>query len=367
MQMARAVQNHVTLKAPPHPAIKGRGALSNESGRYEAEQRVAVDDGWHRDDTPLRTEIFMETARRIITTNKSPDLPFDRSINPYRGCEHGCVYCYARPTHTYMGLSAGLDFETKLFAKPGAAKLLTKELADPKYRPKAIALGTNTDPYQPIEKRLKITRSVLEVLAAHDHPCTIVTKSHLVTRDMDIIAAMAAKGLVKVFLSITTLNKQLARAMEPRAATPGLRLDTLKQLSGAGIPTGVMVAPIIPALTDGELESILEQAAQAGVKQAGYIMLRLPLEVKYLFKDWLEQIAPYRADHVMRLVHDIRNGRDNDPRWGKRMRGTGPYAKMIAQRFNKAVARLGLNREELLLDTTLFRTAQRKGQQLALF
>lgn len=366
--MAKSVYSHVTLKAPPHPAMKGRGSLSNVSGRYEAEQRVAVDDGWHRNDTPyLRTEIFEEKARRIITKNKSPDLPFDRSINPYRGCEHGCIYCFARPTHTYMGLSAGLDFESKIFVKPNAAELLNKELADPKYQPKAIALGTNTDPYQPIEKRLKITRSILDVLAAHDHPCTIVTKSSLVVRDMDIIAPMAAKGLVKVCLSITTLNKQLARAMEPRAATPGLRLDTLKQLSEAGIPTGVMVAPIIPALNDAELESILEQAAQVGVKQAGYIMLRLPLEIKYLFKDWLEQIAPYRADHVMRLVHDIRNGRDNDPRWGKRMTGTGPYAKMIAQRFKKAVERLGMNREDLLLDTTLFKTAPRKGEQLALF
>ncbi len=366
--MAKAVQAGVTLRPRREALTRGRGALSNESGRYERYQRLAFDDGWNQDDAPrVHTEIFEEKARRIITTNQSPDIPFDQSINPYRGCEHGCVYCYARPTHTYMGLSAGLDFESRLFVKPDAAKLLRKELADPSYVPKAIALGTNTDPYQPIEKRFKITRAILEVLADHDHPCTIVTKSHLVTRDLDILAPMAGKRLAKVYLSITTLNRQLARAMEPRAATPGLRLDALKQLSDAGIPTGVMVAPLIPALNDTELETILEEAAKAGASQAGYTMLRLPLEIKVLFKEWLEKIAPYRADHVMRRVRDIRNGRNYDPSWGKRMRGTGPYAEMIAQRFRKATHRLKLNQGGFPLDTARFKRPARNGEQLALF
>ena len=365
--MARSVSTLQTLNPPREGPSRGRGGLSNASGRFEPLTRHLFDDGWTPDEPPpLRTEVTTETAKRIITSNDSPDIPFDQSINPYRGCEHGCVYCYARPTHAYMGLSPGRDFETKLFAKPNAAELLRKELAAPSYVPSAIALGTNTDPYQPIEKRLKITRSIIEVLAEHRHPFSIVTKSHLVTRDIDLLASLARSNLVKVFLSVTSLNPRLARAMEPRAATPALRLAAIRQLAEAGIPTGVMVAPVIPALNDAEIEAILEAAKDAGAGQAGYVMLRLPLEIKHLFREWLDEVAPYRADHVMRLVRDVRGGRDYDPTFGRRMRGTGPYAKMIAVRFKQATARLGLNRGTAHLDVGQFRRPPRAGDQLAL-
>jgi DNA repair photolyase len=308
-----------------------------------------------------------ETARKIITRNESPDISFDRSINPYRGCEHGCVYCFARPTHAYMGLSPGLDFETKLFAKPNAAKLLEKELAKPGYEPKTIAIGTNTDPYQPIERRYRIMREILEVLDRANHPVGIVTKSALIARDVDILARMAERGLAKAALSVTTLDRKLARAMEPRASTPQRRLDTLRLLSEAGIPTTVMVAPIIPALNESEIERILDAAAAAGVSEAGYVILRLPLEVRDIFKEFLEREYPDKAKHVMSIIRSMRGGKDYDSEWGKRMRGDGPYAWQIGRRFEMAASRLGLNKERLRLRTDLFTPPLAEGEQLRLF
>ena len=348
--------------------MKGRGAVSNESGRFEPLQKVGVDDGWS-DQAPalLKTKVTEETPRTIITTNQSPDISFDQSINPYRGCEHGCTYCYARSSHAFMGLSPGLDFESRLFAKPDAARLLREELSAKRYQPKIIAMGTNTDPYQPIERRYKITRDILKVLDEFNHPVAIVTKSHLVTRDIDILAPMAKRNLVKVCLSITTLDARLSRAMEPRAATPLRRLSALKQLNDAGIPTGVMVAPVIPALNEAEIEAILEKSANTGVTQAGYIMLRLPLEVRFLFRDWIHEIVPGRADHIMRLVTEMRGGAEYDTRWGHRMKGTGAYAKMISDRFKKACKRLGLNQDPAPLDASQFRKPVDKYGQLALF
>ena len=355
--------------AQPHLLRKGRGAASNPSCRYESTSRVACDDGWGSLDEelpPLATTVQVDTARAVITRNRSPDIPFDRSINPYRGCEHGCVYCYARPTHAYLGLSPGQDFESRLFAKPDAPALLTGELARPGYRCEVIALGTNTDPYQPIERGRRITRGILEVLAAHNHPVGIVTKSNLVVRDIDILAPMAAKRLAKVFLSITTLDRGLARRLEPRAPSPARRLEALGQLAAAGIPAGVMVAPVVPALTDGEIERILEAAAGAGARSAGYVLLRLPLEVKDLFVEWLAVHAPLKADHVMSLVRQTRGGRAYDSTWELRMRGTGPYAEMIARRFHLACKRLGLNRRDWAFDTGQFRPPPRPGDQLPL-
>ena len=317
---------------------RGRGAETNRSGRFEPLARVAADDGWNSLDLlpPVKTEVQEESPRKIITRNESPDISFDRSINPYRGCEHGCAYCFARPTHAYMGLSPGLDFETKLFAKPNAAKLLEKELAKPGYEVRTMAIGTNTDPYQPIERRYRIMREILEVLDATSHPVGIVTKSALVVRDIDILSAMAKRGLVKVALSVTTLDRRLARAMEPRAATPDRRLETLRLLSEAGIPTTVMVAPVIPALNEAEIERILEAAAQAGVREAGYVLLRLPLEVKDVFKEFLEREYPDRAKHVMSVIRSMRGGKEYDSAWGERMRGNGPYAWQIGRRFEIA-------------------------------
>src|SRR3954467_10914657 len=301
---------------------RGRGTLSNQSGRYEPIARIAFDDGWQSlEELPsFSTSVALDTARKVITRNDSPDIGFDRSINPYRGCEHGCVYCFARPTHAYLGLSPGLDFESKLYAKPDAPELLEKELAAADYEPRVIAIGTNTDPYQPIERERKIMRGILEVLERAGHPVGIVTKSALVVRDIDILARMAKRNLAKVGISVTTLDPKLARTMEPRASTPSKRLEALKQLSEAGIPTTVMVAPVIPALNDSEIERILDAAAHAGVKEASYVLLRLPLEVRDLFREWLMANYPDRYRHVFTLIRDMRGGRDYDAKWGERMK-----------------------------------------------
>jgi len=352
-----------------HERRKGRGAHSNASGRYEPLARIAFDDGWRTlDELPaFKTTVQTDATRKIITRNSSPDIGFDRSINPYRGCEHGCVYCFARPTHAYLGLSPGLDFESKLFVKPEAAELLEKELASPNYSPKVIAIGTNTDPYQPIERRYKVMRRILEVLDRAGHPVGIVTKSALVLRDLDILARMAERNLAKVALSVTTLDPELARRMEPRAATPMRRLETLRRLLQAGVPTTVMVAPIIPALNDSEIERILDRAQAAGCKEAGYVLLRLPLEVRDLFKEWLVANYPDRANHVFKLIRDMRGGKDYDAEWGTRMKGTGPYAWLIGRRFEVACERLGLNTAKLQLSTEHFRHPRPDDAQLSLF
>lgn len=347
---------------------RGRGATLNMSGRFEAYSRSLFDDGWQglEELPPFRTEVFEEKPKTILTKNDSPDISFDRSINPYRGCEHGCSYCYARPAHAYMGLSPGLDFESKLFAKPNAAALLRAELSAKGYEPRTIALGANTDAYQPIERERRITRGILEVLSEFNHPVGIVTKSALVTRDIDILAPMAKKGLVKVALSVTTLDPKLARAMEPRAATPSKRLAAIEQLSAAGIPTVVMVAPIIPAVNDSEIEAILKTAHAAGAREAGYVMLRLPHEVKDVFRDWLQATMPERAARVMSLVRSVSGGKDYDASFGKRQTGTGPYAWTIGRRFELACQRLGLNTTKLKLSTAHFRKPPQPGDQLTL-
>lgn len=347
---------------------RGRGARLNMSGRFEAYRRSLFDDGWQGlEDLPaFRTEVFKEKPKTIITRNDSPDISFDRSINPYRGCEHGCAYCYARPAHAYMGLSPGLDFESKLFAKPNAAELLRAELLHKAYEPRTIALGANTDAYQPIERERRITRAILDVLSEFNHPVGIVTKSALVTRDIDILAPMARKGLLKVALSITTLDPKLARAMEPRASTPMKRMAAIEQLSAAGIPTVVMVAPIIPAVNDSEIEAILKTARTAGAGEAGYVMLRLPHEVKELFRDWLQATMPDRAQRVMSLVRSASGGKDYDASFGKRQTGTGPYAWTIGRRFELACQRLGLNRSRLKLSTDHFCRPPQPGEQLRL-
>jgi DNA repair photolyase len=350
-------------------ALRGRGARSNASGRYERETRVLVDDGWTKDDEappPLKTEVLRDSSRTIITRNASPDISFDRSINPYKGCEHGCVYCFARPTHAYLGLSPGADFESRIFAKPNAAELLARELAHPGYVPRVMAMGTNTDPYQPLERSLKITRSILEVLRDFKHPVAIVTKSPLILRDLDILAPMAELGLARAALSVTTLDRKLARAMEPRAATPPRRLEAIAGLSGAGVPVAVMFAPVIPALNDDEMESVLEAATKAGASSAGYVLLRLPLEIKDLFREWLEEKVPNRARHVVSLIKQMRGGKEYDSQWHTRMKGSGPYAEMIGKRFQMAVKRLGLNRERTPLATNLFRRPPKSGDQLRL-
>ncbi len=349
--------------------LKGRAANINPAGRYEPISRHVFDDGWQTIDElpPFRTDVFEEKPKTIITKNQSPDISFDRSINPYRGCEHGCVYCFARPTHAYMGLSTGLDFESKLFAKSNAARLLEAELSKKGYQPRTIAIGTNTDPYQPIEKQRRIMRELLEVLEAANHPVGIVTKSHLVTRDIDILSRMAEKGLAKVALSITTLDRKLARAMEPRAATPALRLKAIHELSEAGIPASVMVAPVIPALNDHEIERILDSASGAGAREAGYVLLRLPAEVSPIFREWLLQHYPDKYRHVVSLIRSMRGGKDYDADWGRRMKGQGPYAIQIGRRFSLAAKRYGLNQRRLPLRTDLFRTPGGCEQQLALF
>jgi len=352
-----------------HERRRGRGAVSNATGRYEPLARVAFDDGWSTlEDLPeFKTTVSIDATRKIITRNNSPDIGFDRSINPYRGCEHGCVYCFARPTHAYLGLSPGLDFESKLLVKPEAAELLEKELAAPNYEPRVIAIGTNTDPYQPIERRYRIMRRILEVLSAANHPVGIVTKSALVLRDLDILARMAERNLAKVALSVTTLDAELARKMEPRAATPMRRLETLRRLSAAGVPTTVMVAPVIPALNDSEIERILEAAHSAGVREAGYVLLRLPLEVRDLFREWLRENYPDREKHVFKLVRDMRGGKDYDSKWFERQRGRGPYAYLIGRRFELACEKLGLNASRTQLTTEHFRRPKADAGQLSLF
>ena len=346
----------------------GRGAVTNRSGRYEPVAYEPVDDGWESlaEIEALRTEVQEVPARKIITKNDSPDISFDRSINPYRGCEHGCIYCFARPTHAFLGLSPGLDFETKLFAKTNAAEALERELADPKYQVKTIAIGTNTDPYQPIERQYRIMRRILEVLSETNHPVGIVTKSALILRDLDILQPMAERGLVKVALSVTTLDRKLARAMEPRASTPDKRLETVQRLNDAGVPTSVMVAPILPGLTDMEMERILERAAAAGAKQAGYVLLRLPLEIGDLFTEWLKANCPDRANRVLSLMRSTRGGKLYDAKWNERMVGDGPFAWMIGRRFEIAAQRLGLNKRSTELRTDLFKRPVLQGQQLAL-
>jgi DNA repair photolyase len=335
---------------------RGRGARSNRTSRYEIETREDFHDGWGSlaEREAFKTEVRIEPARSIIASNDSPDISFDQSINPYRGCEHGCIYCYARPTHCYLGHSAGLEFETILYAKTNAAELLERELSRPSYVPTTIALGTATDPYQPIERQQRITRAILEVLDRTSHPVGIVTKSALVVRDIDILSRMAARGLVKVALSITTLDRSLARAMEPRAATPTKRLEAIQQLSAASIPTQVMVAPIIPALNDNEIESLLTAAKEAGAGDAGYVLLRLPLELKELFREWLATEFPARARRVINILRSMHGGRDYVAQFGVRQRGTGPYAEQIALRFRLALKRLGMNQRTLRLRTDLF-------------
>jgi DNA repair photolyase len=355
---------------PPQPRTlrKGRGATSNPPSRYDSQVPVESDDGWGFLDEalpPLRTTVEDDASRSIIARNQSPDLPFDRSINPYRGCEHGCVYCFARPTHAYLGLSPGQDFETRLFAKPHAAKLLEAELRKPDYQCRFMALGTNTDPYQPIERQRRITRDVLQVLADYNHPVGIVTKSDLVTRDIDILAPMAAKGLARVYVSVTTLDRGLARTLEPRAATPVRRLDAIRALSAAGIPTGVSMAPIIPAINDAEIENILAAAAQTGASAAMGLLLRLPLEVAPLFREWLAVHAPLKADHVMNLLRDMRGGKDYDAQWHKRMAGNGPYAALITRCFDLAAERHGLAIRDWALDRAQFALPPRTGDQLS--
>lgn len=348
---------------------RGRGATLNPSGRFESVSRHVFDDGWQSlDELPVfKTHVQAENAKVVITRNESPDLHFDRSINPYRGCEHGCVYCFARPSHAYMGLSPGLDFESSLFAKPNAAKLLEKELSKRGYQPRTIAIGTNTDPYQPIEKQWRVTREILEVLEACNHPVAIVTKSALVTRDIDILARMAEKSLAKVALSVTTLDRTLARSMEPRAATPGLRLKAIRDLSAAGIPVSVMVAPLIPALNDHEMERILDSAQAAGAEEAGFILLRLPREVSPLFRDWLLQHYPDRYRHIMNLIRAMRGGKDYDSEFGKRLRGEGPYAWQIGRRFEIACKKHGLNETRKTLSRSHFTPPTEEGAQLNLF
>lgn len=336
---------------------QGRGAISNREGRFERLHSERIDDGWisaedlAADPLRLDTKVQLDASRSIIARNQSPDIGFDRSINPYRGCEHGCIYCFARPTHACLGLSPGLDFETKLFAKPDAAKILRRELAAPRYRPRVIAMGTNTDPYQPIERRLQITRQILQVLAEHDHPVSIVTKGHLVCRDIDILAPMAAKGLASVAVSVTTLDPELARVMEPRAAPPERRLATITELARADIPVGVMVAPVIPALTDHELEAILIRARQAGASQAGYIVLRLPGELKALFQEWLAAHVPDRERRVLNRMREFRRGELYRGEFGTRMHGSGHHAQLLATRFELACRQNGLNFETSSVDS----------------
>ena len=350
-------------------AHKGRGAVSNASGRFESQRHEDFDDGWDRVDEESRpgTEVQEDTTRGILASNQSPDVPFDISLNPYRGCEHGCIYCFARPTHAFLGLSPGLDFETRLFSKPNAATLLDEALRKPGYQPQTLALGVNTDAYQPIERKLEITRSVLQVLQACRHPVAIVTKSALVERDIDILSEMAQDDLVCINVSVTTLDSELARSLEPRAAAPHRRLRTIETLANAGIPVSVSVAPIIPVLTDPELDSILTAASEAGASSANYILLRLPLEVSELFQQWLQEHYPLKAEHVMTRVRDTRGGKEYVSEFGERMHGRGAFADMISQRFARTCKKLGLAKREYDLNCNAFRIPPRSGDQLGLF
>jgi len=355
---------------PSSHRLRGRAAADNQTGRFEPYAREAVDDGWAPSDDPsplLRTELRHERPRKVITRNSSPDIPFDRSINPYRGCEHGCIYCFARPTHAYLGLSPGLDFETRLVAKPNAPDLLAKELSAKSYRPATLAIGTNTDPYQPVEKDAQIMRRILEVLLEFRHPVGIVTKGALIERDLDLLAELAGHGLVRVGISVTTLDRSLSRKMEPRAAAPERRLATIGRLTQAGVPVHAMVAPVIPALTDHELEAILTACAEAGARAASWIMLRLPLEVSELFEGWLNRQFPDHAGRVMGHVRDMHGGKTYDAQWGRRMRGEGHYAALVNARFARAVRSLGLDTDLPPLRTDLFAVPARPGDQLSLF
>jgi len=348
-------------------AIKGRGATINIEGRFEVWSREAVDDTWFQDpgDEPSRpkTVVTIETVKSIITRNDSPDIGFSQSINPYRGCEHGCPFCYARPSHAYLGLSPGIDFETRLLAKVDAAKRLREELAKPGYRCEPIAIGVNTDAYQPIERKYRITRSILEVANETRHPVTLITKSALIERDIDLLASLAKDNLTWVTLSIVTLDREISRHLEPRTSAPPRRLEAIEKLSAAGIPVNVNIAPVIPFLTDSELESIMEAAAKAGAISAAYTMLRLPWEVKGIFRAWLDAHFPLKAEHVMSRVRDMRGGKENDPNFGSRMVGKGELAELLAQRFRKAVKRFGLDRETPDLDCTRFVAPRLDGQQ----
>jgi len=350
--------------------IRGRGARSNASGRYESQAREAFDDGWTLEDpepTQLETTVSPEKARVIITRNDSPDVGFAASINPYRGCEHGCIYCYARPAHAYMGLSPGLDFESKLFFKPHAARLLEAELSHPRYRPELIHIGGNTDPYQPQERKLRVTRGVIEVLVRFRNPFSVITKSALILRDLDLLTEAAAEGLTRVAISVTSLDRRLARSMEPRAATPEKRIDAVRRLTAAGVPVTVMFAPCIPGLNDHELEAVLERAAEAGASGAGYVALRLPMEIKDLFREWLETDHPDRARRVMSLIRQMRGGKDYDAQWGSRMKGAGPIGELMATRFKAAQKRYGLDRGWGPLDAGKFRVPPKPGGQMDLF
>jgi DNA repair photolyase len=370
---------HAPLLAETSPPVdlarrRGRGAASNVGGRFEPYRRVEIEDGWESGGElpPFRTEVTLETARTAITRNQSPDIAFDRSVNPYRGCEHGCVYCFARPTHAFLGLSPGLDFESKLVAKPNIAELLRRELAAPGYKPRTIALGTNTDPYQPIERTHRLTRKILEVLEEARHPVGIVTKSALVLRDLDILSRMAAQGLAKVAISITTLDPKLAREMEPRAPTPAKRLEAVAALARAGVPVTVLTAPIIPAINDHEIDRLLEAGHGAGATEAGYVLLRLPNEIKDLVQEWLLERRPAKMRRVMSLVRDTRGGKLYDSGWGVRQTGEGPVAWTIGRRFELAARRLKLDRRHLRLRTDLFSPPARGGagaerEQLSLF
>ena len=354
---------------PAKKILKGRGTSSKVDARFLEHRRAEFDDGWalEQEERAVPTEIFRETPRTVITRNQSPDIPFETSVNPYRGCEHGCVYCYARPSHAYVDLSPGIDFETKIFAKTNAAEILRKELGKPRYVCKPVAMGTNTDPYQPAERQLRITRDIIQVLHDCRHPLSIVTKSWLIERDLDLLGPMAADGLVKVFLSVTSLDHDLARRLEPRATAPARRLKTVQALNRAGVPTGVMFAPVIPFINDAEMESVLEQAAAAGAKAAGYVILRLPNEVKQLFREWLETHEPGKTEHVFSIIRDLRSGRENDPEYFTRMRGQGAYADLVRSRFQNACRKFGLNTERSELKTGLFEPPTAADPQQSLF
>ncbi len=370
MRGGSAYSRPMTRSFMGHQHFKGRGALSNPAGRFDSLTREETDDGWTAEEreTALATTALPDRARAVISTNDSPDIPFEYSINPYRGCEHGCIYCYARPSHAYLGLSAGIDFETKIFYKADVRNVLEQELARPGYVCKPITIGANTDPYQPIERRLKVTRDVLEVLTKARHPLSIITKSALILRDLDLLTDLARDGLVSVAVSITTLDAETKRVLEPRTGSPQARLKAVAELNAAGVPAGVMVAPVIPAITDHEMEDILEAAAAAGARWAGYILLRLPYEIKDLFRDWLTEHFPDRAAHVMSLIRDMRGGHDNDPRFGTRMRGTGPIADLLRNRFQIACKRFNLNSQqrEIPQQTQMFRPPLVAGSQLSL-
>ncbi len=358
-------------RADRHQVEKGRGAVTNPAGRFESTTLTPEDDGWGSLDAPLpnpATTLIAEFPRHAITTNRSPDVPFDQSLNPYQGCEHGCIYCFARPAHAYLNLSPGLDFETRIFHKPGLAALLAREISSPRYVCKVLHIGGNTDPYQPAERKLRSTRAVLELLLERRHPLSIITKGALILRDLDLLRALAERQLVSVFISITSLDETLKRTLEPRAASPQARLRVVRELTSAGVPVGVMMAPVIPALTDHEIERLLEAAAAAGARRAAFLLLRLPFEVASLFENWLREHYPARADRVLNHVRDMHGGRLNDPRFGHRMRGEGAYAAMVAARFAGACRRLGLNQDAApKLDTQQFLRDPGAPQQAGLF